>query len=128
MDFCSIASNFGCKSFLQLWGVPLVVAAPIAYWVGGVINFGLHNCVTFKDRHPTLQGISRRFVLFELGNAGGLVINTLAILLYTHLGLSQVAAFFTALNTSAIWNWTWNNVVTFARHPLNPPAEEGPSC
>jgi putative flippase GtrA len=121
MGACAILTNFGTLNLLLVLEVPLVVAGPVGYIVGGQANFFLHNGVTWRDRHPTMDGWGRRWVLFMLGNTIGLVINTIALLTYTRLGFPETAAFFAALATSAVCNWLWNNRIAFAHHPLNPP-------
>lgn len=120
----AILANFGSKSMAEFVGVPLIAAGPVGYLVGGQVNFFLHNGVTWRDRHPTMEGWRRRWVLFMTGNLVGLIIYTTAIMSYTKLGATAVAAFFAALCTSAVFNWLWNHHLAFAHHPLDPPEEE----
>lgn len=123
LGWVAIFANFGANQMTQYLGFALVVAGPVGYLVGGQVNFFLHNGVTWRDRHPTMAGWRRRWLLFMMGNMVGLVLYTVAIVWYTNLGMPEVLAFFAALTTGAIFNWLWNHHLAFAKHPLDPPED-----
>jgi putative flippase GtrA len=120
----AVVANYGANQMAQAIGFGLIIAGPVGYVTGGQVNFFLHNFVTWRDRHPTMEGWSRRWLLFMAGNGIGLAINTAALLAYVALGFPQLAAFFAALATSAVFNWLWNDRLSFAHRPLDPPEEE----
>lgn len=125
------ALNTGCaivtvslKTTLQTLGnIPLFVAAPVAFIVGGQLNFGLHNFVTFSFRHPTLEGVGQRWRRFVAGNIAGLMLNLAALAGYKLLGAGDTWAFVLALLTSGAFDWLYNKHFAFAKQPLNPPDE-----
>jgi putative flippase GtrA len=123
MGLIAVFANYGANQMAQAIGLTLAVAGPIGYITGGQVNFFLHNFVTWRDRHPTLAGWRRRWVLFMLGNAVGLLINTVALVLYAGWGVPDVLGFLGALCTSAMFNWFWNDRLSFAHHPLDPPED-----
>lgn len=126
-----LAMNIGCalitlslKTTLQAVGhAPLFVAAPVAFVVGGQLNFGLHNFVTFSFRHPTLEGVGQRWRRFVVGNVSALGVNLAALAAYRHFGVGDTLAFVLALGTSGVLDWLYNKHFAFAGEPLNPPEE-----
>jgi putative flippase GtrA len=119
----AVVANYGANQMTQAVGLGLVVAGPVGYVTGGQVNFFLHNFVTWRDRHPTMVGWQRRWRLFMLGNVISMVINTVALVLYVQWGIAQLPAFIGALGTSFVFNWLWNDRLSFAHHPLDPPEE-----
>ncbi|MCA9325544.1 GtrA family protein [Candidatus Saccharibacteria bacterium] len=121
MGIVSVMTNYGTQQMLLVSDVSLGLAAFVGYLVGGQTNFFLHHTVTWRDRHPTMQGWVRRWWLFMAGNIVGAGIFSLALKVYSRTDMWPIAAFFGALGSSAIFNWLWNHHVSFAHHPLDPP-------
>jgi putative flippase GtrA len=118
--------NFATKTTLLMYDVPLVCAVPVAYFFGGQCNFVGHNLVTFRVHPSHGSYVWQRWRRFTGGNVLSLPFNTVALLLYTGLGLSNVPAFFAALLTSGPVNWWYNRHYSFvdAKSTSQPDSQE----
>lgn len=145
MEVCALFVNFGLNSFLHYLEVTLWTAVVIGYILGGQTKFWLHNSVTWRDHHPTFEGIGKRWRAFTFGNFVGLTIYTIAFVTYVSHGVEYARAFVLAVCTSWLWNTSWVWLVVFgsrkwktsriwlrlfgSRRPLEPPTtEEERSC
>jgi putative flippase GtrA len=119
--------NFATKTTLQAYGLPLAIAGPVAYIFGGQCNFVGHNLVTFKVHPSHGSYVWQRWRRFMVGNLISMPFNTLALLVYTSLGLSEFVAFGVALLTSGLINWWYNRHYTFAdaKDDPSPKSQEG---
>jgi putative flippase GtrA len=106
--------NFATKTTLEAYGLPLVLAGPVAYLFGGQCNFVGHNLVTFRVHPSHGSYVWQRWRRFTAGNLISVPFNAAALLVYTGVGLPDIVAFSAALVTSGLINWWYNRHYTFA--------------
>ena len=87
-------------------------ASAVGYVVSGQVNFAWNSWWTWRDRHPTMAGISKRWAKFCAVNITAAVINALALTLLGSIG-SQFVRTLLANFVSSVFNFTAYHFVVF---------------
>jgi putative flippase GtrA len=112
------AANFSAFNLLLFTGVSVDDATGVAFVIGGQVSFWSHDRLTFGDRHMSLRGWRRRWVLFMPGQLLGFVLNSLsagAMVQFTDW--STYVVYGLATVCGVIGTFTWNNLISH-RAPL----------
>ncbi len=103
-------------------GVAVGLANMLGFITGGQASFWVHDRFTFGDRHPTIHGWQRRWVLFMPGNLAGLGVNSVAAATLLQLEANTPQVYVGAMACSLAFSFTWNNLISH-REPLPPPTD-----
>lgn len=114
-------TNLGVFTLTLQLGIGVGLANMLGFIAGGQASFWVHDRFTFGDRHPSLRGWQRRWVLFMPGNLMGLAVNSLAAALLLQLQVPTWWVYVGAMACSLAFSFTWNNLVSH-REPLPPPS------
>jgi dolichol-phosphate mannosyltransferase len=107
-----LAVNQGALfALVDLFGVNLVLASPIAILLSMAITFTLNERWTWRDRGR--GRILHRALLYGSINSGGLLINWLILVALHQMGLNYLLANLVGAGIAAIWNFSLNHALTW---------------
>lgn len=107
-----VSVNFAVLNVLLAYDVIIYLSNIIAFVAGGQVSFLLHDIHTYGDKHPTMDGWRKRWVLFVGGNFSSLGINSIAITVILALHSPERLAHFLALATSGAYSVLWNHFIS----------------
>ncbi|MEO5499602.1 MAG: GtrA family protein [Candidatus Saccharimonadales bacterium] len=117
----AILCNFLVFNALLACEVSVYLANIIAFVAGGQLSFLLHDIHTYGDKHPTMDGWVKRWVLFVGGNLSSLGLNSLAITVILTFETPEKLAHVLALAMSGTYSVLWNHFVSHKDPPESDP-------
>ncbi len=105
-------------------GIGVGLANMLGFIAGGQASFWVHDRFTFGDRHPTIRGWQRRWVLFMPGNLAGLGVNSVAAATLIQINSGTPQIYVGAMVCSVAFTFTWNNLVSHKQPPPPPSSVE----
>ncbi len=112
-----ILCNFLVLEVMLALGGSIYLSNIIAFFAGGQLSFLLHDIHTYGDKHPTMAGWRKRWVLFVGGNFSSMGINSLAMAVLLAFQLPDRVAHVSALATSGLFSILWNHFVSHKDSP-----------
>jgi putative flippase GtrA len=107
-----LAVNQGALfALVDLVGVALILASPIAILISMAVTFTLNERWTWHDRGR--GRILHRALLYGSINSGGLLINWLILVSLDRMGLNYLLANLVGAGIAAIWNFSLNHALTW---------------
>lgn len=120
----SLVANFGLYNVLLWCGVAVTVAYAIAYFVGGQMNFWIHDRKTFGDRNPELGDWHYRWLMFMGVNLTALGLTTGVAWVLNRYGWPHLAVYAGSMIAGAIYNFIGNNFVSHRDRSATIPSVE----
>jgi putative flippase GtrA len=114
IGFVNAAIDFGVFSLGHLYfGLPIVVANPIAWGIAVTNSYVLNSKFTFADEsggHLTFK----RYLAFATTQVGGLIANTITVFVASYF-MPVLLAKFLAIGASFVVDFTLSHLVVFRR-------------
>lgn len=107
-----VSVNFAVLNALLASEINIYLSNILAFVAGGQVSFVLHDVHTYVDKHPTMDGWRKRWVLFVGGNFSSLGINSIAITVILALQTPARLAHVMALIISGTYSVLWNHFIS----------------